>query len=251
MNKKKIYDNYLSNIYAGSERLSKIEKEYLSMYFWNKKYVAPFFPSAKKSKILDVGCGLGQNLFTFTKLGYKNITGIDLSEECVSFCRGRGYEVIETSVEKYLKSKKNIFDVITVYHLVEHINKKKIISFLKLLRFSLKKNGVLVINVPNGGSAITGVHDRYVDITHEILYTSESLREVLILSGFDSKRTVIRELVAYSPGGKSLFSKVVRSVLLPIMTFCVDLIWYAFFISQGVTPKKNRPVLLSVSVKES
>lgn len=244
MNKKRIYDNYLSNIYAGPERLSKVEHEYFSMYSWNKKYVVPYLPESRKSVVLDVGCGLGQNLFTFSKLGYKDVIGIDISKECVDFCKKRGFKVLKTSVETYLKNKRGKFDVITVYHVVEHIRKERIVALIKLLKRSLKRKGVLVINVPNGASAITGVHDRYVDITHEILYTPESIRELQLLAGFSPGSIIVREEVAYSPSDRNIVKKILKALLLPVLTRLSDLIWYFFFISVGASPRKNRPVLL-------
>ena len=251
MNKKKIYDNYMSFIYASPERILGIEKEFMSHYFWNRKYINAFLPDDKKSKILDVACGVGSNLFSFEKFGYKDITGIDISQECVNFCRsrkGQSCKVLKISAEQFLVDKKNKFDVITVYHLVEHIEKDKIISFIKLLKFALRKNGVLIIHMPNGANAISVGHDRYVDMTHETLYTSDSLRELLLVGGFKDEDIIIKEEVGYSSDDRKFLRKIVKTLALPVITFLVDLVWYVFFISQGCGLRKNRPILFSVSI---
>lgn len=249
MNNKKVYDKYLSNIYAGSERISKVEDEYLTMFHWNKKYVVPYFIKNLKAKVLDVGCGLGQNLYTFKKLGYKNVLGVDISKESVDFCKKKGFKVVKTSAEKFLKNNKNKFDIITTYHLLEHIKKEETVGFIKMLRGSLKKNGALIINVPNGANAITGVHARYVDITHEILFTRESLKEILKLAGFTDDKIRVGEFVAYSSYDTRIIRRIIKFAILPVLTFLVDLVWYVFFVSQGATPRKNRPTLISVALK--
>lgn len=45
--------------------------------FLIKKY------AKKNSKILDLGCGAGRTTFGFYELGYKNITGLDLSDKLI------------------------------------------------------------------------------------------------------------------------------------------------------------------------
>ena len=120
---------------------------------------------------------------------------------------------------------------------------------MKILKYSLKAGGNLIINIPNGNNAIGGMHDRYVDVTHEILYTPESLREILLLAGFEAKNIVTKELVAYAPDDKQWLKKILKKLILPVITVAVDLIWYLFFISQGATPRKNRPVLLAIGKK--
>jgi 2-polyprenyl-3-methyl-5-hydroxy-6-metoxy-1,4-benzoquinol methylase len=244
-----IFEKYMSLIYSSPEREKAIEQEYANLYFWNNKHIGAFLPKNKESKILDIGCGLGQNLYTFSQLGYINTRGIDISPECVAFCEKKGFHTEKVSAEDYLKDKNDFFDVITIYHVVEHIKKEQIINFLKLLRNSLKEGGSLVINIPNGNNAIGGIHDRYVDITHEILYTPESMREILLLAGFTHENIVIKELVAYSPDDSRLARKFLKKLVLPVITGVVDLIWSIFFISQGAIPRKNRPVLLSISQK--
>lgn len=245
----KIFENYMSVVYAPLEREKNVKNEYDNLYFWNRKYIGEFLPKDKESKILDIGCGLGQNLYTFSLLGYKNATGIDISPECVSFCKKKGFDVLKISAEDYLRDKIDSFDVITIYHVVEHIKKDEIINFLKVLRNSLRKGGVLIINIPNGNNSISGSHDRYVDITHEILYTPESMQEILLLARFEPKNITIKEAVAYAPDDRKILMRVFKKIILPVITLLVDLIWYIFFIAQGSAPKKNRPVLISISRK--
>ena len=247
--KKSIYKNYASLIYAPDKRRSEADNEYKRNHSWNLKYVFSHLKGLKRNDGLDVGCGLGQNLYSMEHFGFRNVIGIDISDECIDFCKKKKFNVKKISAESHLEKNQNKYDLITIYHVVEHINKKEIIEMVNQMYKSLRKGGYLVINIPNGNNSISGMHDRYVDITHEILYTPESMREMLTLSGFDTNKILINEEVAYTPYSENIVQSVVKSILLPILTFIVDMIWNVFFISQGSSPRKNRPVLLSISRK--
>jgi len=67
------------------------------------------------SKILDIGCGNGKNMFYRTDLNFK---GIDLSEKLVAICKSKGLDVIEGTMTS-LPYESDFFDgIITVasYH---------------------------------------------------------------------------------------------------------------------------------------
>lgn len=243
------YSNYFSLQYANLDRQKKYLEEYKKMFEWNSKYIFSQIKDKKKNNALDIGCGLGQNLYTLTKLGYKNVIGIDISDDSIKFCKKHKFNVFKISAEEFVKKHKNEFDVITIYHVVEHINKKEIIKFLNGLRNSLAPGGYLIINIPNGSNPIAAVHDRYVDLTHEILYTPESMTEILNMAGFERENISIKELVGYTPFGKNIFEKILKRVILPILTILVDGVWNIFYLSQGASPKKNRPALVSIARK--
>jgi len=241
--------NYMSLIYADNERIADIQNEYDNLYFWNKKYIGKYLPKNKNAQILDIGCGMGQNLYTFSKLGYQNVVGVDFATDCVEFCKKNNFNAVEASAEEYLTDKKNFFDVITIYHVVEHIKKDYIITFLKILSESLVPGGIIIINIPNAANAISGVDGRYADFTHEVLYNERSMEQLLKLSGFTKKNIAVHGLVAYAPDDTRIGRKILKKAILPIMTFISDVIWYFFFISQGGGLKKNRHVLLAIARK--
>lgn len=61
----------------------------------------PFLPLNKNSKILDIGCGMGQFLSLLKNKGYKNFQGIGLSQEQVEpssmiICSQLGYVCSKT-----------------------------------------------------------------------------------------------------------------------------------------------------------
>lgn len=68
--------------------LSKYGQAVDSVGLWKseKKLVKMFCPNINGS-ILDVGCGAGRTTFGLYRMGYKNVTGIDISEKLVSYAK--------------------------------------------------------------------------------------------------------------------------------------------------------------------
>lgn len=70
--------------------------------------------------ILDVGCALGTGMRHLHKLGFKNVTGIELHYQKVEMCKRRGLDVIHGDVG-LMKPTSPYFDVVWLSHSFEHI----------------------------------------------------------------------------------------------------------------------------------
>ena len=102
------------------------------------------FQSETKT-ILDIGCGTGDFLETALKDNW-NITGIEPNENARQIANSKtSNSVFET--EKLEKLKPNSFDVITLWHVLEHLPDLEMHT--TLFKSLLKSNGTLVIAVPN------------------------------------------------------------------------------------------------------
>jgi len=55
---------------------------------------ADWLPADRNAPILDAGCGEGNLLAFLRAKGYANLSGFDLSPECVRLCRERGLEFV-------------------------------------------------------------------------------------------------------------------------------------------------------------
>jgi 2-polyprenyl-3-methyl-5-hydroxy-6-metoxy-1,4-benzoquinol methylase len=141
-------------------------------------------PSDKNIKILDVGCGMGHFLYFLKKAGYTNYWGIDISTAQVSFVRENITERVEVAdVFDYLKAICG-FDVIVANDVLEHIPKDKILDLLNLIYQALEPNGLFFAKTPNMSNPFS-LRFRYVDYTHDVGFTEESLRYVLSITGFE------------------------------------------------------------------
>lgn len=143
----------------------------------------------KKSNILDFGCGFGQMIRGLKELGYKNVYGIDISNEAVEYCLSLGLNVKKISdnlneLEKIPFDKR--FDIVIASHVIEHIPKERIIETLYYIKNNvLQRDGILLISVPNAQSN-TNCYWAYEDWTHTTLFTGGSLFYVLKAAGFET-----------------------------------------------------------------
>jgi 2-polyprenyl-3-methyl-5-hydroxy-6-metoxy-1,4-benzoquinol methylase len=151
------------------------------------RYLKPHIPVNKDAKILDVGCGYGQFLNSLKELGYINILGIDINNESINECNEKGIKAIQSEdIRNYAKECNEKYDFITMSHVLEHIDKDKIIDTLyHIKKYLLKEGGEFILMVPNAQS-YTGAYWRYEDFTHTIMFTAGSCNYVLKAAGFNS-----------------------------------------------------------------
>ena len=76
------------------------------------KHLAKSLPS--QSKILDVGCGTGENILFFAKMGFDS-TGIDFTREAI-------YKAINKAKERNLNAKFYVMDVLELGRLNQKFN---------------------------------------------------------------------------------------------------------------------------------
>ena len=107
----------------------------------------------KDSKILDYGCGFGQNLKKLKHNNYKNIYGVDIDPTAIQSCQNNNLIVKKLDLENLKNPYDFKFDVIILSHIIEHIQKSKIITTLTFIKNEfLSENGKLLIAVPNAQS---------------------------------------------------------------------------------------------------
>ena len=113
--------------------------------------------NTEDKKLLDIGCGTGDFLEHASKSDWM-ITGIEPNEQARQIANSKtNNSVFKT--EEILNLKPNSFDVITLWHVLEHLpNLEMHTSLFKKL---LKPNGVLVIAVPNYKSYDAEYYNNY------------------------------------------------------------------------------------------
>ena len=100
------------------------------------------------TNLLDIGAGLGTFIKCAKEYGYDAI-GIEYEKDQCELAREiYGINLINLRFEDaYENLSKNSFDIINLHHVLEHvISPKKVLGMINHL---LKKNGVLLIEVPN------------------------------------------------------------------------------------------------------
>lgn len=139
----------------------------------------PLLPENKKAKILDVGFGEGIFLYWASEAGYTNLHGVDPCKAFTKIVDEIPHVTAEVGLaQDFLANHKNEYDVITIKAVLEHIPKDQVFPLIKQMQDSLKPGGVLIVDVPNM-DWLYAQHERYLDFTHEVGFTQESLRDVL------------------------------------------------------------------------
>jgi 2-polyprenyl-3-methyl-5-hydroxy-6-metoxy-1,4-benzoquinol methylase len=101
--------------------------------------------NSESKNLLDIGCGTGDFLETTLKSNWQ-IVGIEPNEQARQIANSKtNNSVFETEYLANLKP--NSFDVITLWHVLEHLPDLEMHT--TLLKSLLKPNGTLVIAVPN------------------------------------------------------------------------------------------------------
>ncbi|MCL0096022.1 class I SAM-dependent methyltransferase [Thermodesulfovibrionales bacterium] len=151
-----------------------------------------WLPEKLDAEILDLGCGWGTMLLSLWATDYRKLTGVDLS---ASMCAVAGKElppeinIICADAVEFLKDKKECYELITIFDVVEHMRVEKAIELLGACRKALTANGAVVIRVPNMAN-ILAAYSRYMDVTHLVGYTEWSLFQLLDEAGFKDHRMI-------------------------------------------------------------
>lgn len=130
-----------------NKELDKIYKDYNQQKDFPEQKVTSFRVSnylkkylSKEDSIMEVGCGAGDNVKYFRKLGYKSIAGIDKdpsvkNEKCNIF----NYDIYDKAIDK------NKVDTIYGLHILEHM--KDPIGFID--RLKNLSNKMIILELPN------------------------------------------------------------------------------------------------------
>lgn len=142
-----------------------------------------WMPTPRDAAIVDIACGAGGMLRYFTRLGYTNVTGVDISPSQVELARAIHRNVECCDVLDFLTRSAQRFDLILAIDLVEHLTKDEFLTFCDRVWAALRPGGRLIIQTPNGASPLVGEY-RYGDFTHEQCLTPKSLSQVMLISRF-------------------------------------------------------------------
>lgn len=124
-------------------------------------------------KVLDFGSGNG-GFLKFVKDISKSALGVELEKAVIPY-----YDKENISIENSLDRINEKFDIITSFHVVEHIKEPLII--LEKLKKLLEDKGKLIIEVPNANDALLTIYqnEAFSNFTywscHLYLYTKHTL----------------------------------------------------------------------------
>ena len=169
--------DYLEVIYSGDNRPKTDYPDKLAAYLFKK------FEMQRGQKVLEPGCGRGEFLNGFRKMGM-DVYGCDLSPQAGEDLEG--IIVKQTDIEnESLPYKDNYFDVVYSKSLLEHLWKPDV--FLKEVKRILKPSGIILTLVPDWEANYKIYFDDY---THRTPFTKISLHDIYEICGYKNVRVV-------------------------------------------------------------
>lgn len=137
-------EDYISHTDSSKTFIDKIYQNVKKFMLQKKlRWIEKKIPA--KGKILDIGAGTGDFLVEAEKRGWK-IEGVEPSDTARANAQSKGVK-LHSNTEEF---KSHSFDVITMWHVFEHIYDLK--AQIVELEHLLKKDGLLIIAVPNFNS---------------------------------------------------------------------------------------------------
>lgn len=138
--------------------------------------------------LLDFGCGAGGFLSMLKNI--KKITGVEKDEKIIKKIQKN----FNLKIYEDLGEIREKFDVITLFHVIEHLkNPKKI---LERLRGFLNPEGKIIIETPNSSDALLTLYncrtfsDFYYWSCHLHLFNEKSIKLLLKKCGYQSAQVV-------------------------------------------------------------
>jgi len=148
-----------------------------------------FCNGQSKIRILDVGCGDGAMTKHLLRVGKATIMGIDYNPLRVKRAKKLVKNVDFLHKDAFKPGfRKESFDVILLHHMLEHIPDD--VGLLCSMHKLLKKDGILIIGVPNEGSLVCKFRNNIIqpkilkNTDHVHFYTKRTFCQLAKKAGF-------------------------------------------------------------------
>lgn len=234
-----LYNKYLSTF---KEHITNLDDK--SIYIANKAYSIQYLPIlkpySKNAHILELGCGRGIFLDFLRQNGYKNIFGIDISEEQIEIAKSKNLDIEDINIEDYLDKNVEKYDLIFAIDLIEHFSKEELIPLFDGIYKNLNNGGTFIFHTPNGlGPNANKII--YGDLTHLTIFTPNTATQLLKLVGFNEISYLETEPYARNINGT------IRFILWKLIKFGINMIR---FIETAATEKILTQNFIGVARKE-
>ena len=118
------------------------------------------------NNLLDIGCGRGEWLRRW-KDQVNSCIGIESEESMVKICRGYGLNILEgDAIDKLKELNDSSITIITIFHVIEHIEYNKLLKLIDECQRVLTDKGVLIMETPSIDNLIVSTKNFHLDHTH-------------------------------------------------------------------------------------
>ena len=134
-------EDYISHTDSNKNIIDKLYQSVRKRTLKKKLALINSFGSSEK-KLLDVGSGTGDFLSICKNNGW-SVCGVEPNKEARTIAENKKVK----SHKDISLVKENKFDVITLWHVLEHV--ENLLEYVDILKEKLKPNGTIIIAVPN------------------------------------------------------------------------------------------------------
>lgn len=120
--------------------------QWFKQIHWKKKAVRYSKLVDHQDRIVDLGCAYGDLIHEFTKMGFKNVSGVEFNEKVFKKAIKRGLNVLHGSVEKLGADSESI-DMIIMENFIEHVDSP--LDTMRQCHNYLKPGGLIAGETPN------------------------------------------------------------------------------------------------------
>src|SRR6266480_3264163 len=179
----RFYKSYLST--HSHATFGSVDRDLISRGPYLKALIKRWLPKNMDESILDLGCGYGALLYFLRNAGYQKLRGVDSSSESVNAAKKLGLNFVEFGdvLKTLLEARDSSYDMLISFDILEHLTRDEILLCADQAYRILKPGGKWLIHVPNAEGIFSG-SVFFGDLTHETLFTRQSLRQVMSVAGF-------------------------------------------------------------------
>ncbi len=191
----------------------------------------------KGGRLLDIGCSEGDFLQEFDAKKWQ-LVGVDINKTAAKIAQSKlGNAEIYARPIKAVKLPKKTFDIITLWHVFEHLDRPK--SVLKEIHSLLDPNGYVIIEVPNGNSLYRRLFgpnwQLLIAPEHICFWSKRTITDLFQKLGFSIKQVSYSGVFSFSASssiGNLLRSRGINTTLsILLATFILPLAIFVNFFS--------------------
>jgi len=180
VDKDRNYYSAFENLFRGErEEVKRRQRKYL-------KYIPKRF--ARNYPVLDAGCGRGEFLELLREINIEAV-GVDINEEEIQALKERGFKVINTDINSFLKETNQKFSAIVSFQVIEHLQQDYLKEFLQLSYEKLVDGGVIILETINPWN-YEAFARFYIDETHIRPIPPDTLSFILQWIGFKDIKVI-------------------------------------------------------------
>ena len=149
--------------------------------------------SADTIKAFDIGCGRGEFISYLNELGIQ-ACGCDSDNGMLEAAKQKGLNVVfGDAISAISELEDESMDIISSFHVVEHLPFDALLELFKQSYRVLKPNGIIIFETPNCENIAVATHYFWLDYTHNEPLPSELLEVIAEFIGFEKRRIMFLE----------------------------------------------------------